>query len=174
MRSSSEVTERSSESGENGGSPPRFGGEAAAGGIMLLFALAYLLTAFFIPESSFGDVAVGPKAVPVAISIAMSMASVALLVRGLRATVEPPSEDDAPPQDLRKLAVVALLLLGYILVFVPLGYAISTTLFMMGATTYLDREHLLRNAIYAVVFSAVVYSIFVFVFGVQLPAGILG
>jgi len=31
-----------------------------------------------------------------------------------------------------------------------------------------------RNLVYAVVFSAVVYSIFVYVFGVQLPAGVLG
>ena len=67
-----------------------------------------------------------------------------------------------------------LLLLGYILIFVPLGYAISTFLFMLAATTYLDRGHWVRNLVYAVVFSAVVYSIFVFVFGVQLPAGVLG
>lgn len=141
---------------------------------MLLFSLAYLVTAFFIPKSSFGDVAVGPKAVPTAIGLALAAASVVLLVRGLSTTVGAPSEDDAPPQDLRKLAVIALLLLGYILVFVPLGYAISTTMFIMGATTYLDREHWVRNAVYAVLFSAIVYSIFVFVFGVRLPAGILG
>ncbi len=141
---------------------------------MLAFALAYLVGAFTIPESSFGDVAVGPKAVPVAIGIALGAAAIALVVRGLRGTVEVPSEDDAPPQDLRKLAVVATLLLGYILVFVPLGYALSTFLFVMGATTYLDRGHWVRNLVYAGVFSAVVYSIFVFVFGVQLPAGVLG
>ena len=45
---------------------------------------------------------------------------------------------------------------------------------MLAATTYLDRGHWVRNLVYAVVFSAVVYSIFVFVFGVQLPAGVLG
>ncbi len=150
------------------------GGDAVAGGIMLAFALAYLATAFFIPESSFGDVAVGPKAVPMAIGTALAAAAVALLVRGLRGTNEEISEDDTPAQDFRKLAVVALLLLGYILVFVPLGYAISTSLFVMGATTYLDRGRWVRNLVYAVVFSAVVYSVFVFVFGVRLPAGLLG
>jgi putative tricarboxylic transport membrane protein len=67
-----------------------------------------------------------------------------------------------------------LLLLGYILIFVPLGYAISTFLFMLAVTMYLDHEHWVRNLVYAVVFSVVVYSIFVYVFGVQLPAGVLG
>ncbi len=170
MRSSSQVTDRGGESRQR----PRFGGDAAAGAIVLAFALAYLATAFTIPESSFGDVAVGPKVVPIAIGAALGASGIVLLVRGLRGTTGGVSEDDAPPQDLRKLAVVAALLLGYILVFVPLGYALSTFLFVMGATTYLDRGRWVRNLVYAVVFSAVVYSIFVFVFGVQLPAGVLG
>jgi putative tricarboxylic transport membrane protein len=84
------------------------------------------------------------------------------------------SGEAAPPQDLRKLAVVALLLLAYILIFIPIGYAVSTFVFMLSVTMYLDREHWVRNLVYAVVFSAVVYTIFVYVFGVQLPAGVLG
>jgi putative tricarboxylic transport membrane protein len=120
---------------------------------------------------------VGPKAVPIAIGVALGAASLALAIRGFlkgRSPRDAASGDEAPPQDLRKLGVVALILLAYILIFVPLGYAISTFLFMLAATMYLDRERWVRNLIYAVVFSAVVYSIFVYVFGVQLPAGILG
>jgi putative tricarboxylic transport membrane protein len=144
---------------------------------MFVFAVGYLAAAFAIPESSFENTPVGPKAVPIAIGVALATASLALAIRGFvwgKSRRDAASGDEAPPQDLRKLAVVALLLLAYILIFVPLGYALSTFMFMLAATTYLDREHWIRNLVYAVVFSVVVYSIFVYVFGVQLPAGILG
>jgi putative tricarboxylic transport membrane protein len=144
---------------------------------MFVFAVGYLAAAFAIPESSFENTPVGPKAVPIAIGVALATASLALAIRGFvwgRSRRDAASGDEAPPQDLRKLGVVALMLLGYILIFVPLGYAISTFLFMLAVTTYLDREHWMRNLVYAVVFSVVVYSIFVYVFGVQLPAGVLG
>jgi putative tricarboxylic transport membrane protein len=155
----------------------RVGSDVVAGGFMFVFAVAYLVAAFAIPKPSFENAVVGPKAVPIAIGVALAAASLALAIRGFvwgRSRRDVASGDEAPPQDLRKLGVVALLLLGYILSFVPLGYAISTFLFMLAVTTYLDREYWIRNLIYAVVFSAVVYSIFVYVFGVQLPAGVLG
>jgi putative tricarboxylic transport membrane protein len=155
----------------------RVGSDVVAGGFMFVFAVAYLVVAFTIPKPSFENAVVGPRAVPIAIGVALAAASLALAIRGLvwgRSRRDAAVGDEAPPQDLRKLGVVALLLLGYILIFVPLGYAISTFLFMLAVTTYLDREHWIRNLIYAVVFSVVVYSIFVYVFGVQLPAGALG
>jgi putative tricarboxylic transport membrane protein len=155
----------------------RVDSDVVAGGFMFVFAVGYLAAAFAIPESSFENTPVGPKAVPIAIGVALATASLALAIRGFvwgRSRRDAASGDEAPPQDLRKLGVVALLLLAYILIFVPLGYALSTFMFMLAATTYLDREHWIRNLVYAVVFSVVVYSIFVYVFGVQLPAGILG
>jgi putative tricarboxylic transport membrane protein len=155
----------------------RVDSDVVAGGFMFVFAVGYLAAAFAIPESSFENTPVGPKAVPIAIGVALAAASLALAIRGFvwgKSRRDAASGDEAPPQDLRKLGVVALMLLGYILIFVPLGYALSTFLFMLAATTYLDREHWIRNLVYAVVFSVVVYSIFVYVFGVQLPAGILG
>jgi putative tricarboxylic transport membrane protein len=155
----------------------RVGSDVVAGGFMFVFAVAYLVAAFAIPEPSFENAVVGPKAVPLAIGIALVAASLALAIRGFvwgRSERDPTSDEAGPPQDLRKLGVVALLLLAYILIFIPLGYALSTFLFMLSVTMYLDREHWVRNLLYAVVFSAVVYSIFVYVFGVQLPAGVLG
>jgi putative tricarboxylic transport membrane protein len=155
----------------------RVDSDVVAGGFMFVFAVGYLAAAFAIPKPSFENAVVGPKAVPIAIGVALAAASLALAIRGFvwgKSRRDAASGDEAPPQDLRKLGVVALMLLGYILIFVPLGYAISTFLFMLAVTTYLDREHWMRNLVYAVVFSVVVYSIFVYVFGVQLPAGVLG
>jgi putative tricarboxylic transport membrane protein len=155
----------------------RVGSDLVAGGAVFAFAVAYLVAAFAIPESSFENAVVGPRVVPIAIGVALGAASLALAIRGFlkgRSERDAAPGDDAPPQDLRKLGVVALLLLAYILIFVPLGYAISTFLFMLAVTMYLDRERWIRNLVYAVVFSVVVYSVFVYVVGVQLPAGILG
>ncbi len=155
----------------------RLSPDVVAGGAMFVFAVGYLVAAFAIPQPSFENVAVGPKAAPVAIGVAMAVASLALAIRGYvwgKSERDVTIGEEAPSQDPVKLAVVALLLLAYILIFEPLGYAISTFLFMLAVTMYLDREHWVRNLIYALIFSAVVYSIFVFVFGVQLPAGVLG
>jgi putative tricarboxylic transport membrane protein len=158
----------------------RVSSDVLAGVAMFAFAVAYLVAAFAIPEPSFENAVVGPRVVPIAIGVTLSVASLALAIRGfvkgrsVRDAAPGAPGEDAPPQDLHKLGVVALLLLAYILIFVPLGYAISTFLFMLAVTMYLDSEHWIRNLVYAVVFSVVVYSIFVYVFGVQLPAGILG
>jgi putative tricarboxylic transport membrane protein len=158
----------------------RVDSDVVAGGFMFVFAVGYLVAAFAIPESSFENTPVGPKAVPIAIGVALGAASLALAIRGflkggsVREAGSGVPGEDAPPQDLSKLGVVALLLLAYMLIFVPLGYALSTFLFMLAATMYLDREHWIRNLVYAVIFSVVVYSIFFYVFGVQLPAGVLG
>jgi putative tricarboxylic transport membrane protein len=158
----------------------RLDSDVVAGGAMFVFAVAYLVAAFAIPESSFENTPVGPKVVPIAIGVVLGAASLALAIRGFlkgaseRDAAPGAPGEDTPPQDLRKLGVVTLLLLAYILIFVPLGYALSTFLFMLAATMYLDREHWVRNLAYAIVFSVVVYSIFVYVFGVQLPAGVIG
>jgi putative tricarboxylic transport membrane protein len=157
--------------------------DTVAGGILFVLAVAYLVAASRIPQSSFANAAVGPKAVPIAIGVALALASLALTLKGSlgsrgergteAAATASPTEGDTPPQDLRKLGVVVLLLLGYILAFIPLGYVLSTFLFVMSATTFVDREHWVRNAVYAAALSVVVYVVFTRLLGVVLPPGVL-
>ena len=56
-------------------------------------------------------------------------------------------------------------------VFERLGYAIATFVVFMVGVLYLDRRHLVRDGIIAVISSFVLYCIFTSVLRVQLPAG---
>ncbi len=158
-----------------------------AGGVMFVFALVYLAMAFQIPQSSFRNAAVGPRALPIVIGLTLAVASLALVVKGMRepAAREPSGEaagglpaevfeEETPPQDPVRLVVVVGLLLAYIFAFIPLGYVISTFLFLLAVTMYLDRAHLVRNVVYSVVFPVLVYFVFTQLLTVALPPGLLG
>jgi putative tricarboxylic transport membrane protein len=79
-----------------------------------------------------------------------------------------------PPVPWRRLAVVVALFIGYALVFIPLGYIVSTTLYLGVMVTVIDPARWRRNAIFAVVFAVVVYFGFTELLSVQLPTGVLG
>lgn len=181
MRSNNE-TEPAGPDGAQGATR-RLNADTVAGVIGFAFALAYLASAFAIPAGSFSNAAVGPAALPVVIGAALAVASLTLAARGfLRgppAREEPETEaadelDDNPAQSPARLAVVAGLLLGYILLLLPLGYVISTFLFLFGTTMYLDRGRPVRNVLYSLIFALVVYYVFTELLTVVLPAGPLG
>ena len=178
MRSS-----RETEPGAEAGARERLNADTVAGGIGFAFALAYLASAFSIPEGSFSNAAVGPAALPVVIGAALAVASLTLaargVLRGVPAREEPETEeaeglDDNPAQSPARFAVVAGLLLGYILLFLPLGYVVSTFLFLFGTTMYLDRGRPVRNVVYSLLFALIVYYVFTELLTVVLPAGPLG
>lgn len=167
----------------------RVNSDTVAGAVVLVFALAYTILALRIPPSSFTNAVVGPSVFPIAIGVGLILASLALLVKGLVARpapdgppdvagLEDPALDDLPyetnpPQSPVKLAVTLLILLGYVLTFVDLGYVLSTFLFLLISGMYLDRKHPVRNTVYAALFPIVVYLIFTVLLGVTLPAGVL-
>lgn len=157
--------------------------DSVAGGVGFVFALAYLAMALQISSSSLSATAVGPRTFPIAIGAALALASLALLVKGLRETsseeggetAEPvEEEDDTLAQSPTRLGVIIALLVGYVLLFVPLGYVVSTFLFILAVTMYLDSRHRIRNLVYAIVFPLVVYFVFTQLLQVTLPTGPLG
>jgi putative tricarboxylic transport membrane protein len=154
--------------------------DSVAGGVGFVFSLAYLAMALQIQTPSVS--AVGPRTFPIAIGVALALASLALLVKGLREassdeggeTAEPvEEEDDTLAQSPTRLGVIIALLVGYILLFVPLGYVVSTFLFILAVTMYLDSRHWIRNLVYAILFPLVVYFVFTELLRVTLPTGLL-
>ncbi len=63
---------------------------------------------------------------------------------------------------------------AYLLAFIPLGFLLATTLFLFGMTTLYAPHRWLRNAIFAIAFSAILYFAFKNGLGVFLPPGLLG
>jgi putative tricarboxylic transport membrane protein len=167
---------------------------------VLALAAVILIGGLAVPASSYQNAVLSPRDFPWLIGLLMAAAGAALLLRnasalrpgGGRSTIEEEidvtadTDASAPagaPDDLaamgraaqnpRILGLLLLLLLGYILVFVWLGYLLSTFLFLACATTLLTPRRAVRNLIYAAAFSVAVYLLFTAGLNVRLPAGLL-
>lgn len=153
--------------------------DVVAGVVTFVVAAVVFVASLQIAKPAAAEV-VGPKVLPVTFSVALAAAAVALVVRGFRARALPaPATDDdteqAPkPGQTRRLLVLAAMLLVYVLVFIPVGYMLSTFAFLAAVSTYIDRKKWIRNLVFAAVFSVVVYFAFTRGLQVELPPGILG
>ncbi len=148
----------------------------------VLFAGAYLGMAF----STIGEPAsrqvLGPEVFPKAIGILMLFLAglyVMQSFRGLahedeqRAAIIGADEKLSSYMDARTVGAILLLMLAYAFAFERLGYPISTFLMFMAGVLVLDRRHLARDAVIALVGSFGLYFAFANLLRVQLPPGLL-
>ena len=155
-----------------------------SGIVVLAFALTYTIIAFRLPPPASGSVVIGPSVFPGTIGILLIVLAIVLISSGLievrqnRTNVgkeeEVVKEEEGEPQDKKKVILLFLIFFGYMVLFVPLGYLISTVLFIFSLTMYLERKHWIRNIVYSLVFPIVVYFLFDRVLSVYLPLGPLG
>jgi putative tricarboxylic transport membrane protein len=164
--------------------------DARAALVAIGLGLVYLASAFTIEPDPSTTSVVGPQVAPIVIGVASVACALALLVQVLRrpAGEQPPEADpgaEAGDEGVaarglrglgqRQVLVSFVILAAYIVAFIPLGYLLSTFLFLVAMTTYVDRKKLMRNCIFAAVFSPVVYALFTYGLQVQLPPpGLLG
>ena len=82
---------------------------------------------------------------------------------------------EAPPEPkARKVVFQFALFFVYLAILIPVGFLLSTAAFLMGLTSIYVPEKWIRNLIFSVLFSVVVYAAFVYGLAVYLPVGILG
>jgi putative tricarboxylic transport membrane protein len=161
--------------------------ERIASIVLIVFSVAYLVGAFFIPMPALKQ-QMGPGAFPIAIGFAMLILSCSYSwqqFRGggvaketeeeieKRAAIIGAEEKIEKRADLKTMGFILLLMLLYAFFFEILGYAISTFMMFMAGTLYLDRRHPVRDGLIAVISSFVLYYIFTALLRVQLPAGLL-
>lgn len=166
--------------------------DARAGLAAALLGFVYFVAAFQIEPDPSATSVVGPRAAPLLIGAVTVMCALALLVRGIRepeVDAEPVRTgagdatageqidlpgSDQPPSSQRQILVTFGIFAAYIVAFIPAGYLLSTFAFLVAMTTYVDRKKLVRNCIFAALFSPAVYVLFNYGLRVQLPPGILG
>ncbi len=172
---------------------PRRTGRAdvLSGLVVALGGLVLFLAALRIEEPPGGSPGIGPSTLPTALSVLLVLSGAALALLGLRRrptlgiegdvmrhgdaeAVDELVHPDEPAVPLRRLLVVIGMLVGYALIFIPLGYLLSTVLYLGVMVTLIDRERWKRNLVFAVVFAVVVYFGFTELLNVSLPAGVLG
>ena len=147
--------------------------------VTTVFSLAYLVVAFFIPVPPLKQ-QLGPAAFPKAIGGVMLILSVIYLYQQFRGKVKEDEKRAAiigaeekieGKADLKTMGFILAVMVVYAFVFERLGYAISTFLAFMTGVLYLDRRHLVRDTVIAVIVSFVLYYIFMSVLRVNLPPG---
>ncbi|MGO3525643.1 MAG: tripartite tricarboxylate transporter TctB family protein, partial [Brevibacterium aurantiacum] len=82
---------------------------------------------------------------------------------------------DAPDEPKSKQVVLQFaLFFVYLGILIPVGFLLSTAAFLMTMTSIYAPNRWIRNLIFSVLFSVIIYVAFVYGLAVYLPVGILG
>lgn len=159
--------------------------ERIASIILIVGSLAYLVGAFFIPMPTLKQ-QLGPDAFPKAIGLGMLILSAIYAVQQFRGGTKGKEKEEEIKKraaiigaegkiegkaDVKTMGFMLVVMLLYALLFEYLGYAICSFLAFMAGVLYLDRRHLARDAVIAVIASFVLFYVFSAFLRVQLPAG---
>lgn len=142
----------------------------------VVLAAVYLYATEQFPALHLSD-PLGPQAFPRLLGIGLVLTAVALLVETLRArkTGSAAGQDEASGEWRDYAAVVGAIVWTalYFAVFEPLGYAISTSIYLLALMAYFRRGRWVSNGITAVLYGFGSYLIFTKALLVALPAGLL-
>lgn len=156
----------------------------------LLGGLVMFVGALQIDRAPGSASVIGPAVFPMVISLAMIACSLALVVTGARSpdsadteeeVVSPDHEETTademagllvePPVDRRRVLVTFVLFVAYVVAYIPLGFVVSTILFLVALPTYIQPDKWLRNTSFAIGFAGLTYLLFNYVLEVALPNG---
>ena len=145
---------------------------------MLLLAAVYFWATSQIPTLEIGD-PLGPKAFPRLLGGGLLIAAAMLLAEILKARKTSKSEASAEaapaePHDTSSYKIVAGVAAAtgiYFALFEPLGYAISTSLFLLVMTSYFNKGKRWTNVLTSMLYGFVSYYLFTTLLGVNLPRG---
>jgi putative tricarboxylic transport membrane protein len=149
--------------------------------VILVVALAFLGSSFLIPEPVYKQ-QLGPDAFPKVIGALMVLLAGIYVFQQFRGGVVEDEQRAAiigadakidAKVDLKTMGFVLGLMVAYALFFETLGYALTTFLVFSAGCWRLDRSHMRRDMIIAVIASFGLYFIFTLVLRVNIPAGVL-
>lgn len=130
-----------------------------------LIATAVIVGAVTSPDPGFG--VVRPATFPVVIGVLMLVSAAWLAWDTLRRAASSVGE----ALDRRPLAATALATAAFLLAFVPLGFVLSATPYLIAESRILGSRAVLRDAVAAVIFVLALYLLFVQFLTVDLPNG---
>ncbi len=151
-----------------------------AGVFALLFGLFIFIVSFTIGKVNLAGV--GPDYLPRAVGIYIIGLSTIMLVTTvvnhfLKGSVHTGENASAPSFDVRTLLLTVLLLIAYVALLVPVGFILVSALFLFGQMFILAPDGQRKIPLFVIlslVIPAIVYVLFVNVFSLMLPSGILG
>lgn len=120
-------------------------------GVSLFFYAQTLTT------SSTG-ISIGPKELPLFLSVVLTLLGVINLLAALRTR---PSAKKQKGLEYKKFLIILGLLLAYVFLLEPLGYVISTFLFLLAGFQTMEKGEYWKSALFAAVFAGGIYFIYV-------------
>ncbi len=142
---------------------------------ILILAGVYFWATSQIPTLEIGD-PLGPKAFPRLLGGGLILAAMMLLLEIIKERKSAPqAAAPAEKEDTSSYKVVAAVAVAtglYFVLFEPLGYAVSTALFLLATTTYFNKGKWWANVLTSVLYSFISYYAFTKLLGVNLPRGI--
>ena len=157
------------------------GSDRRLAGILLVASAGYLAAAFLISEPEGEYAAVGPRAFPVVIGLALAACAVWLGLRqGAAADRAWSAADRGVPAgkgastDWRAAAPAAVAFLAYIALLAPVGYVLATAVFIPLEARLLGSRSWRRDLIAGLVVTAFIYAVLGLLLGLRLPPGVLG
>lgn len=154
--------------------------EIISGVIIFIFAAVYFIIALSIPE--FNDGFISSDFMPKIYGVVLMLLSAFQIAFGMKRQKKENAADNQT-SDVEKMKIAPEVLLTFIMLVLYvaflnlLGFLIATILFLLGMVTLFtpkEKRSILKIVLISVVFSLVVYLIFVKGFSLTLPEGILG
>ncbi|HET8609356.1 MAG TPA: tripartite tricarboxylate transporter TctB family protein [Burkholderiales bacterium] len=152
-------------------------------GDRVVFVCTIALAGFYfyftsqIPSSAVGD-PLGPRAFPDLLGIGLLICAGLLAGEMMRAkrkaaTVIPVVRERTSGRHLLTVTGVCVWFALYTVCYNPLGFIVSTGVFLLGLMIYFNRRHWITNILVSVLFSAGTYALFDKALSVPLPGGLI-
>jgi len=146
--------------------------DVASGGTLVAVAVAYFLGTRGMPV---GQGEPGPAFLPVVLAVALFVLGFATLVGGMRAAqTETEGTEEGPRPEARKAWLTIGLTIGYVWLFDPLGFMLSTLAYTFGVTALFQRERSRLLYVVPPLCTLAIYLFFRVGLGARLPGGPFG
>jgi putative tricarboxylic transport membrane protein len=139
--------------------------DTIAGCVFLIVGVFFITASMGISKSSYGS-NVGPNIFPLGLGAVLVFLSLIVIYK---ARGDKASPQEIPRRNYRRFALVLSATLAYILLFEPLGYVISTFIYLTLVFQAMERKELLTAILIAVFFALAVYAVYVIVLQGTLP-----
>jgi putative tricarboxylic transport membrane protein len=133
--------------------------------VFLVLGVAIYIYSQTLTVSNVG-IAIGPKALPSFLSVILIILSAVNLVVAIRSTTHDKKEEKL---EYKKFLIILVSLVLYALLIEPLGYVITTFLFLLIGFQTMEKGKYLQSVIIAAAFAVGIYYFYVEVFLGVLP-----